>query len=166
VEALPLGAQLAISCAEGALAVIASGGYVPMRHLVAIGARANDPVTVAEMFMHVPYIWGGKTSAGIDCSGLVQVAFTACGISCPRDSDMQEHALGHELPAAAARSDLQRGDVVFWEGHVALARDSKTLIHANAFHMAVAVETVGEAIERIRAAGCEVTRVRRVVTSS
>src|SRR5262249_23575579 len=120
VEVLPLGAQVAISRTEGPLAVIASGGYVPMRHLVALDATADDPVTVAQMFMHVPYIWGGKTSAGIDCSGLVQVAFTACGIFCPRDSDMQEHTLGRALPASTALSDLQRGDLVFWEGHVAL----------------------------------------------
>ncbi|HEY7301696.1 MAG TPA: NlpC/P60 family protein [Xanthobacteraceae bacterium] len=165
VEALPLGAQVTISRVEGPFAVMASGGYVPMRHLAAIHASAHDPIAVAEMFMHVPYIWGGKTSAGIDCSGLVQVAFTACAIFCPRDSDMQEQALGCELPAGPALSDLRRGDIVFWEGHVALARDSETLIHANAFHMAVAIEPIAEAIERIRAAGSEVTRVRRVAAS-
>jgi cell wall-associated NlpC family hydrolase len=161
IEALPFGARLAITRTEGALSRVASGGYVPARHLVSLEAKADDPVTVAEMFLHVPYLWGGKTSAGMDCSGLVQVAFMACGISCPRDSDMQEDAVGLELAPPSAFSEPRRGDLIFWEGHVAIVRDDKTLIHANAFHMAVAIEPIRDAIERIRAAGSEVTRVRR-----
>jgi cell wall-associated NlpC family hydrolase len=97
----------------------------------------------------------------MDCSGLVQVAFMACGIPCPRDSDMQEDAIGLELAMPSAFSEPRRSDLIFWEGHVAIVRDGKTLIHANAFHMAVAIEPIRDAIERIRAAGSEVTRVRR-----
>jgi cell wall-associated NlpC family hydrolase len=162
MEALPFGARIAIVRGEGQLGVMASGGYVAARHLVPVGSAAHDPIAVAEMFLHVPYLWGGKTSSGMDCSGLVQVALTACGVSCPRDSDMQEHALGCALPPSTVFSGLRGGDLVFWKDHVAIARDGSTLIHANGFHMAVAIEPVREAIDRIRATGSEVTGVRRM----
>jgi cell wall-associated NlpC family hydrolase len=122
-------------------------------------------VTVAERFLHVPYLWGGKTSLGLDCSGLVQIALTAGGIACPRDSDMQEAALDASPVSSDALSrdffDLRRGDLLFWKGHVALARDAHTLIHANAFHMAVAIEPTAEAVARIAAAGSALTSVKR-----
>ena len=159
-DALPFGAQIAVARSENAFAVTASGGYLPMRHLAPFGARESDHAAIAERFIGVPYLWGGKTSLGIDCSGLVQVALTACGVPCPRDSDMQEAALG----SAVSLSDLKRGDLVFWKGHVAIARGHDTLIHANAFHMAVAIEPLAEAISRIRATGGEITSVRRITT--
>jgi cell wall-associated NlpC family hydrolase len=159
-EALPLGARLAIAQISERFAVTASGGYVPARHLAPLDVQESDFVAIAERFLHTPYLWGGKTSLGIDCSGLVQVALNACGLPCPRDSDMQEAALGNP----AGLSALQRGDLLFWKGHVAIARDSATLIHANAFHMAVAIEPVAQTIARIRAAGSEVTSVRRLQT--
>jgi len=157
VEGLPLGATLAVVRDDESFAVTASGGYVPKRHLVPVNAAEPDFVAVAERFLHAPYLWGGKTSLGLDCSGLVQVSLTACGVNCPRDSDMQEAALGTPVEP----SELRRGDLVFWKGHVAIARDASTLIHANAFHMAVAVEPAVQAIARIRAAGSDVTSVRR-----
>jgi cell wall-associated NlpC family hydrolase len=160
IETLSFGARLVVERIEGPLAVTASKAYVPARHLVAIDSAAADFVAIAEMFLHVPYLWGGKTGAGIDCSGLVQVAVTACGIACPRDSDMQETSLGQPVPSILA--DPKRGDLVFWNGHVAIARDPSTLIHANAFHMAVTIEPLHDAVERIRAAGSEVTSVRRI----
>ena len=120
--------------------------------------REPDFVAVAERFVGTPYLWGGKSSLGIDCSGLVQVALTAAGIPCPRDSDMQERALGK--PASLA--GLQSGDLIFWKGHVAIARGRNSMIHANAFHMAVAIEPVAEALARIGAAGSQVTSVRRL----
>ena len=161
VEALALGCRLAITRIEGPLAITASGGYVPARHLAPLDAMESDFVAVAERFLGAPYLWGGKTSLGLDCSGLVQVALAACGIASPRDSGMQENALG--TPLASSR-DLspQRGDLLFWKGHVAIVRDEATLIHANAFHMAVAIEPIAEAIARIRAAGSEVTSLRRL----
>lgn len=162
VEALPLGAKIAIARIESRLAVTVAGGYVPAAHLQPIGEFASDFVAVAERFLGVPYLWGGKTALGLDCSGLVQVALTACRIACPRDSDMQEAALGTPAMVARDHSDLKRGDLIFWKGHVAVVRDRHSLIHANAFHMAVAVEPLGEAIARIGASESEVTGVRRI----
>lgn len=159
VEALPLGARLAIAHFDDRMAVTQSGSYVPAPHLAPVESYEPDFIAVAERFLGVPYLWGGKTALGLDCSGLVQVALTACGTSCPRDSDMQEESLG----AAADVSDVRRGDLIFWKGHVAIARDRSSLLHANAFHMAVAIEPIGDAIARIRSAGFEVTCVRRQV---
>ena len=135
-----------------------SGGFIPKRHLAPLAATESDFVAVAERFVGAPYLWGGKSSMGIDCSGLVQVALTACGIKCPRDSDMQESALGK--PASLA--GLQAGDLIFWKGHVAIARARNSMIHANAFHMAVAIEPVADALARIAIAGSQVTSVRRL----
>jgi cell wall-associated NlpC family hydrolase len=162
VEALPLGCRLAVARVEEPFAVTASGGYVPACHLAALDSAERDFVEVAERFMGAPYLWGGKTSLGLDCSGLLQVALTACGVPCPRDSDMQETALGKPLRPPFDPSKLRRGDLIFWSGHIAIVRDAATLVHANAFHMAVASEPIAEAIGRIRARWGEVTSVRRL----
>ena len=161
IGALPLGARVAVLRTEGRFAVTASGGCVPVQHLASADSREPDFVAVAERFLGTPYLWGGKTSLGLDCSGLVQVALTACGIACPRDSDMQAAALGH----AVADDTWRRGDLIFWRGHVAIARDDKTMIHANAFHMAVAIEPIAEGIARIRQSAGAVTSIRRVAGS-
>ena len=158
LDALPLGAQIAVAREQDSFAVTASGGFVPKRHLAPLTDVEPDFVAVAERFVGTPYLWGGKSSMGIDCSGLVQVALTACGIKCPRDSVMQESALGK----SASLAGLQSGDLIFWKGHVAIARGRNSMIHANAFHMAVAIEPVAEALARIGAAGSQVTSVRRL----
>ena len=124
-------------------------GFIPARHLSPLGAHSDDPLAVAELFLGTPYLWGGNSSFGIDCSGLVQAALLACGTLCPGDSDMQEAELGEPAPAGG----YQRGDLLFWTGHVALVRDAQTLIHANAHDMAVAIEAIDAAIERIQAQG-------------
>jgi cell wall-associated NlpC family hydrolase len=165
LEALPLGARLAIARVEDRLAVTRSGAFVPAPHLAPLDVVEPDFVAVAERFLGVPYLWGGKTALGLDCSGLVQVALTAAGVACPRDSDMQERALGALLPRAA-EEPLRRGDLVFWNGHVAIVRDGASLIHANAFHIAVAIEPIAEAVARIRDAGSEITGVRRIAASA
>jgi cell wall-associated NlpC family hydrolase len=158
LDALPLGARVSIEREQDSFAVLASGGYVPKTHLAALDAKEADFVAVAERFVGTPYLWGGKSSLGIDCSGLVQVALAACGIPCPRDSDMQEKSLGKAVSLAG----LQSGDLIFWKGHVAIARGRNSMIHANAFHMMVVVEPVAEGLARIAAGGTQVTSVRRL----
>jgi cell wall-associated NlpC family hydrolase len=158
---LPLGAKLAVRRSDGAFAVTHEGWYVPQQHLGTLEANENDFVAVAERFAGTPYLWGGKTILGIDCSGLVQVALNAAGIGCPRDSDMQEQALGRALPESESKK-LQRGDLIFWDGHVAIVRDTDTIVHANAHHMATAVENTRDAIARIKATGSEVTSIKRL----
>lgn len=128
--------------------VEAEGGFfVPKPHVRPIDRPFSDPVTMAQIFFGAPYLWGGNSTFGIDCSGLVQEALTACGITCPGDSDLQS-ALGSE-----ANDAYRRGDLLFWQGHVALCVDSDVLIHANAYHMAVQYEPIGKAISRIEAQG-------------
>lgn len=158
VTALPMGALLTIARQDERFAVTAAGWHVPLMHLAPIKARQPDFVAVAEQFLSAPYLWGGKISLGIDCSGLLQIALQAAGHVCPRDSDMQELALG----TVSSLSQLRRGDLMFWKGHVAIARDSKTLIHANAHAMMVAIEPAAVAIARIKTAASEVTSVKRL----
>jgi cell wall-associated NlpC family hydrolase len=166
IEALPLGATLAVARIADRMAVTTSGAYVPAVHLKPLGDNEQDFVAVAERFLGVPYLWGGKTALGLDCSGLVQISLAACGMACPRDSDMQEAALGAPVAMSADYAALKRGDLVFWKGHVAMVRDATNLVHANAFHMAVAIEPIAEAVARIRAAGSDVTAVRRITAVS
>jgi cell wall-associated NlpC family hydrolase len=145
------------------MAVTPSGAYVPAAHLAPLDQNETDFVAVAERFLGTPYLWGGKTVLGLDCSGLVQVALTACGVPCPRDSDMQEQALG--MAGSTDPLTLKRGDLIFWKGHVAIVRGPDSLLHANAHHMAVAIEPIAEAVVRIRSAGSEISSVRRIALS-
>ncbi len=143
---------------RGALTLIDGGGWIATAHLAPVGDAFENPPDVAERFVGTPYLWGGRDSLGIDCSGLVQQAFYAAGRACPRDSDLQA-ALG----APVTGETLRRGDLVFWRGHVGLMLDEARLLHANAHHMAVAVEPLALAIARIEAAGSGLpTAFRRV----
>ena len=157
-----LGSRLAIVGTQERFAVTASGGYIPARHLAALDTCEPDFVAVAERFVGVPYLWGGKSSLGLDCSGLVQLALAAAGIAVPRDTDLQERALGTPIAPDTDNSNLRRGDLIFWKGHVAIVRDPSSIVHANAFHMAVAVEPTAEAIPRIRETDGDPTSVRRM----
>jgi cell wall-associated NlpC family hydrolase len=164
VDALSLGSRLAVKATQrddsGDLTDLESGFCIPTRHLAPVASKEPDFVAVAERFVGVPYLWGGKTSLGIDCSGLVQIALTASGVACPRDSDMQEQALGMPLPINDL-AGLRRGDLIFWKGHVAIVRDQQSIVHANAFHMAVAVEPIEEALRRIADAGSLIASIKR-----
>jgi cell wall-associated NlpC family hydrolase len=161
LETLAMGTQLEVVREEGTFAITREGWYLPRQHLNAIGHRESDFVTVAERFVGTPYLWGGKSSLGIDCSGLVQVSLTAAGTGCPRDSDMQQDGLGRELNAQEAKK-LKRGDLIFWKGHVAIARDADTIVHANAHHMMTAIERTQDVLARSRAAGNEITSIKRL----
>jgi cell wall-associated NlpC family hydrolase len=160
-DTLVMGALITVTREEGSFAVTREGWYLPRQHVGLVDSRAPDFVAVTEQFLGTPYLWGGKSSFGIDCSGLVQVSLNAAGIGCPRDSDMQQDGLGKALDRNEAKK-LKRGDLIFWKGHVAIARDADTIVHANAHHMAVVIESTREAIARIKAAGSEITAIQRL----
>ncbi|MCW1951358.1 MAG: C40 family peptidase [Octadecabacter sp.] len=136
-------------------------GFIPKKHLRPVDQLFADPATVAQLFFGVPYLWGGNSTRGVDCSGLVQASYHACGHLCAGDSDMQGDGLGRVL---SADETLQRGDLIFWKGHVAMMVDAETMIHANAHHMAVVYEGLVQATLRIKAQGDgEITGKRRVL---
>ncbi len=143
---LTMGARLRVDAVQGAFAVTPAG-CVPAAHLRPLGEVETDPLAVAAQFLHVPYLWGGNTRDGLDCSGLVQAALLACGVPCPGDSDLQR-ALGRP-----AEGPPRRGDLLFWQGHVAWVADAGTILHANGHHMAVEYENLEAAKARIAAAG-------------
>jgi hypothetical protein len=152
---LPFLAEVSGKEAADGFVGLREGGYVPRPHLEPV---AGDFVAQAERFLGVPYLWGGRSARGIDCSALVQLALIARGVPAPRDSDMQAAMVGSLLePDATPR----RGDLVFWKGHVGILRDEATLLHANAHHMAVASEPLETAVTRIAAAGGGPVTARR-----
>lgn len=139
---------VSVEATEGRLARVAGAGWMTLEHLTPIGAFAADPARIAERFLGAPYLWGGRESIGLDCSGLVQAALFACGRACPRDTD-QQAAMGSEI----GRQAFGRGDLVFWKGHVAMGLDEDRIVHANGHHMMTFVEPLDEAITRIAAQG-------------
>ncbi|WP_380056298.1 NlpC/P60 family protein [Falsihalocynthiibacter sp. SS001] len=143
---ISFGSKLAVARIEGTFAELETGGFVPVQHLST--KTLTDPALVALGFLGVPYLWGGNSSLGIDCSGLVQQSLRACGTECPRDSDQQEAYFTEDVTDAAM---MRRGDLVFWKGHVGMMLNEQEMIHANAHHMAVAIESFSEACARIGA---------------
>jgi cell wall-associated NlpC family hydrolase len=151
---LPFGARVGGSD-QGKFLAVTSGGYLHQRHLA---PPPETPLTVARLFVGAPYVWGGRTPRGVDCSGLVQAALIACGIACPRDSDQQRDALGRAVKFA----DRRGGDIIFFPGHVGILVDADTLLHANAHWMAVVEEPLAEVIARLADTPHPVTGVRRI----
>lgn len=159
---LSIGSQLSVADIDETFSRLVKGGYVVTRHINEIDRFHRDFVEIAERFIGTPYLWGGRTRNGIDCSGLVQVTLEAAGIAAPRDSDMQRSELGEEIPIPKDLEGLERGDLIFWKGHVGIMVDGLMLLHANAHHMAVAIETLPEAAERISKSGSEIVAIRRL----
>lgn len=161
VALLSLNALLLVDAEEGRFIALKSGGFVIAEHTRKMGEHAHDFVDVALAFRGTPYLWGGRTSLGVDCSGLVQLASEAAGLPCPRDADMQAKEVGRPLDWQGAGT-LARGDLVFWDGHVGIMTSAHDLVHASAYHMVVIEEPLIEAKARIaESKGGEVVGVRR-----
>lgn len=162
LDLLSMNARVAVESVDGRFARLKDGRFAIAAHLVPAGEHEDDFVAMAERFLGAPYLWGGRTSIGLDCSALIQLSLQAAGIECPRDSDMQEKSLGEALPDPRDQASYQRGDLVFWKGHMGVMLDGDRLLHSNAHHMAVVIEPVAGAIARIAEAECTVTSVRRL----
>lgn len=162
IAALTMGARVRIVGIEGRFAVTDAREFLVADHLAPIERVEADFIAVAERLLGTPYLWGGKSALGIDCSGLLQLSLGACGIAAPRDSGQQETALGEALPLDAAPEALARGDLLFWSRHVAIARGDGTILHANAHHMLVAIEPAAVAIARIAASGQTLRALKRL----
>ncbi len=169
LDCLSIGARLTIVGEDGAFGVLAAGGFVFLKHLRPVDRPALDWIALAESFVGTPYLWGGRTSIGLDCSALVQLSLTGGGVACPRDSDMQEGRVVGAAPVGDARdppsdlADLPRGALLFWPGHVAIALGDGRLLHANAFHMATVIEPLVPAVERIAEQGLALRTLRHLV---
>lgn len=159
---LTMGCEIAVKTLGERFAELQSGEFIIGRHIMERTRFARDYVAVAERFIGTPYLWGGRSRLGLDCSGLVQLALEATGVSCPRDSDMQKAQLGTELLIPSDLEGLDRGDLVFWPGHVGIMADGVMLLHANAFHMSVTVEPLSNAVDRSRRDGIAISAIRRL----
>lgn len=161
ISTLSMNAQIAAADTSDRFLRLQTGAYVIESHTAQIGTYAPDFVAVCERFLGVPYLWGGRTSHGVDCSGLVQMGMIAAGLPCPRDTDMQRQALGRPLALTPDLTGLKRGDLLFWHGHVGIVTDGLHLLHANAHHMYVAKEPVMAAVARIAVGGTPLLEIRR-----
>lgn len=166
VDMISMMSQVTVSGEQGEFFEIEGGGFVFKAHLAAINQYEPDFVVTATRFLGTPYLWGGRTSLGLDCSALIQISLMASGIGCRRDSDMQAAGLGQLLADTNDLSQLHRGDFVFWRGHIGVMVDEMRFLHANAHHMEVAIEPLVVAIERIRGnGGGEITALRRLAAA-
>ena len=161
VSALPMNAQLSVAGQSGAFHVVGTLGFVHDRHVSSLAERLTNPLGVAKAFLGTPYLWGGRTRRGIDCSGLIQAALMACGLPCPRDTDQQRKALGNAVDPASIR----QGDIVFFPGHVGMMASDTDLLHANAFWMNTVIEPLADVTGRLRPDHAEpILAVRRLTS--
>jgi len=162
LDLLSLNSQLCVVDTSGAFSILNTGGFIYSDHIKPLDTYDVDFVTVAEKFVGTPYLWGGKTSLGLDCSGLVQLSLAACGNSVRRDTDMMQEQLGTEISVTSDLSDLQRGDLVFWQGHIAIMCDDANIVHANGTHMTTVIEPLKVARDRISSLFGEITAIKRL----
>jgi len=163
IDLVSMMSQFAVVGESDEFCELATGGFVVKQHVVPINKQEPDFVSVATRFVGTPYLWGGRTSVGLDCSALIQLGLMATGNVVRRDSDLQQQTIGEPLSDDLNISQLHRGDLVFWKGHIGVMVDHLNLLHANAHHMEVAIEPLVIAIERIRKAGSgEITALRRL----
>lgn len=159
---LSFGSHITILNSKNGYAELASGGFIHETAIRPVDEPETDPVAVALRFLHVPYLWGGRSGFGIDCSGLVQLAWQACGISLPRDTDLQSASFGEAIAHDTTFRDLKRGDLIFWKGHVGIWIDDERFLHANAADMATAIQPLSQVCNRIKERGYgDITRIKR-----
>lgn len=161
---LPLGAQICVGEETDKYVSIGDGKWLSNLHVKPLSAPEEDYVEVAQRYLGQPYVWGGNGARGVDCSGLVQMSLAVCGIDSPRDADQQEQSLGHRVDFNAGGNlpSLERGDLLFWPGHVGILSASDRLLHANATHMLCVDETLMHALKRMSESGIELRTIRRI----
>jgi cell wall-associated NlpC family hydrolase len=163
LTALPFGARVQIVATESEFSALADGGFLYARHVAPLEQFEPDFVAVAERFLEAPYLWGGRTAHGLDCSALIQTALAAVGRAAPRDSDMQEAELGSPIAFDETLAGLRRGDLVFWKGHIGVMGDDTTLLHASGWQMKVVSEPLAGVRDRYAAKGAgPITSIRRL----
>jgi cell wall-associated NlpC family hydrolase len=161
--ALPMNAAVRVVSEKKGYGELATGGWIFLKHLAPVGEAEPDFVKTARLYSGVPYLWGGRSGLGLDCSGLVQTVLLRAGIAAPRDSDMQLAQLGAEINLDAYPHDLKRGDLVFFPSHVGIMDDDLHLLHANAITMNVARQPLAEFVQILESKlSTAITGIRRL----